>query len=145
MVKLNVIAALLAECVAAALMLSGFFAHLGGMLGLAAMLPAIDTTFVLKGSDPAHLPARADAGPVCAPLPLPIMVLLGSLAVLILGAWAWSVDAAMQQVIGKLGHDCHWRLGGVVGCMGVWLSPETCHDKLSMAIQRRWTSASASV
>jgi hypothetical protein len=71
MVKLNVIAALLAECVAAALMLSGFFARLGGVLGLAAMLPAIDATLVLKGLDPAHLPAGLTRVPFVPPCRCP--------------------------------------------------------------------------
>ena len=95
MVDVNLIAAPLAECVAAALLLSGFLARLGGVLGIATMLPAIYATLTLKGLAPAHLPAGLTQVPFVPPLPLPVVVLLGALAVLILGAGAWSVDAAM--------------------------------------------------
>ncbi|MGH2394225.1 MAG: DoxX family protein [Candidatus Limnocylindria bacterium] len=95
LVELNVIAAPLAECVAAALLLSGFLARLGGVLGVVTMLPAIYATLTLKGLDPAHLPAGLTQVPFVPPLPLPVVVLLSALAVLILGAGAWSVDAAV--------------------------------------------------
>jgi hypothetical protein len=36
-------------------------------------------------------------------------------------------------------------LGGVLRCLGAWLSREAHHDKVSMAIQRRCASVSASV
>jgi uncharacterized membrane protein YphA (DoxX/SURF4 family) len=95
MVEFNVIAAPLVECVAAALLLSGFLARLGGALGVVTMLPAIYATLTLKGLDPAHLPAGLTQVPFVPPLPLPVVVLVGALAVVIVGAGAWSVDAAV--------------------------------------------------
>jgi hypothetical protein len=53
-------------------------------------------TLTLKGLDPAHLPAGLTQVLFVPPSPLPAVVILGSLAVLILGAGAWSVDAAMR-------------------------------------------------
>jgi uncharacterized membrane protein YphA (DoxX/SURF4 family) len=96
MVELNVIAAPLAECVAAALLLSGFLARLGGLLSVATMLPAIYATLTLKGLDPAHLPAGLTQVPFVPPLPLPVVVLVGALAVVLSGGGAWGVDAAMS-------------------------------------------------
>lgn len=81
---------------AAALMLSGFFARRGGVHGIVTMLPVIYATLTLKGLDPAHLPAGLAQVPFVPPLLLPVVVILGALAVLILGAGAWSVDAAMR-------------------------------------------------
>lgn len=71
MVDVNLIAAPLAECAAAALMLSGFFARLGGVLGIATMLPAIYATLTLKGLDPAHLPAGLTQVPFVPPCRCP--------------------------------------------------------------------------
>jgi len=62
----------------------------GGLLGVATMVPAILTTVRLAG-----LP---DA-PMVPPLPLPILVLLASALVLVLGGGAWSADARMMRVV----------------------------------------------
>jgi hypothetical protein len=53
-------------------------------------------TLTLKGLDPAHLPAGLTQVPFVPPSPLPAVVILGSLAVLILGAGASSADASMR-------------------------------------------------
>lgn len=96
LVDVTLIAAPLAECVAAALLLSGFFTRIGGVLGIVPMLPAIYATLTLKGLDPAHLPAGLTQVSFVPPLPLPIVVLVRALAVVMLGGGAWSVDAAMR-------------------------------------------------
>jgi uncharacterized membrane protein YphA (DoxX/SURF4 family) len=65
------------------LLLSGFFARVGGILGIATMVPAILTTIRL---------ANLIDAPMVPPLPLPIMVFVASTVVLVLGGGAWSVD-----------------------------------------------------
>jgi uncharacterized membrane protein YphA (DoxX/SURF4 family) len=84
MVEVNVWAASSAEMLGGVLLLTGFFARVGGMLGIGTMVPAILTTIRL-----ANLP---DA-PMVPPLPLPIVVLVASTVVLVLGGGAWSWDA----------------------------------------------------
>ena len=84
MAEVNVWAASSAEMLGGLLLLTGFFARVGGLLGVATMVPAILTTVRLAG-----LP---DA-PMVPPLPLPILVLLASALVLVLGGGAWSADA----------------------------------------------------
>lgn len=84
MVEVNVWAASLAEMLGGLLLLTGFLARIGGLLGVGTMVPAIVTTVRL-----ASLP---DA-PMVPPLPLPIMVLVASVVVLVLGGGAWSGDA----------------------------------------------------
>jgi uncharacterized membrane protein YphA (DoxX/SURF4 family) len=84
MVEVNVWAASSAEMLGGLLLLTGFFARVGGLLGVGTMVPAILTTVRL-----ASLP---DA-PMVPPLPLPIMVLVASTVVLVLGGGAWSMDA----------------------------------------------------
>jgi uncharacterized membrane protein YphA (DoxX/SURF4 family) len=84
MVDVNVWAASSAEMLGGVLLLTGFFARVGGLLGIGTMVPAILTTVRL-----ASLP---DA-PMVPPLPMPIMVFLASTVVLMLGGGAWSGDA----------------------------------------------------
>ena len=83
-VEVNVWAASSAEMLGGLLLLTGFFARVGGLLGIGTMVPAILTTVRLAG-----LP---DA-PMVPPLPLPIMVCVASTVVLALGGGAWSGDA----------------------------------------------------
>ena len=82
--EVNVWAASSAEMLGGVLLLAGFFARVGGMLGVVTMVPAIVTT--------ARLASLPDS-PMVPPLPLPIMVLAASTIVLVLGAGAWSGDA----------------------------------------------------
>jgi uncharacterized membrane protein YphA (DoxX/SURF4 family) len=84
MVDVNVWAASSAEMLGGLLLLTGFFARVGGLLGVATMLPAILTSVRLAGVPDA---------PMVPPLPLPTMVLLASTVVLVLGGGAWSGDA----------------------------------------------------
>jgi uncharacterized membrane protein YphA (DoxX/SURF4 family) len=84
MVEVNVWAASSAEMLGGVLILTGFFARIGGLLGVGTMVPAILTTVRL-----ASLPDS----PMVPPLPLPIMVLVASAVVLVLGGGAWSGDA----------------------------------------------------
>ena len=92
MAEVNVWAASSAEMLGGLLLLTGFFARVGGLLGVATMVPAILTTVRL-----ASLP---DA-PMVPPLPLPILVLLASAVVLVLGGGAWSADAPLRGQVNK--------------------------------------------
>jgi uncharacterized membrane protein YphA (DoxX/SURF4 family) len=85
LVEPTAVAASAAEVAAGVLMLTGFFARVGGLLGVATMLPAILTTVKFL-----NLPEH----PFVPPLPLPVAVLLGSAAVLWWGAGALSADRA---------------------------------------------------
>ena len=84
MVEVNIWAASSAEMLGGVLLLTGFFARVGGLLGVGTMMPAILTTVRLAG-----LP---DA-PTVPPLPVPSMVLVASTIVMVLGGGAWSGDA----------------------------------------------------
>ena len=84
MVDVNVWAASSAEMLGGVLLLTGFFARVGGLLGIGTMVPAILTTVRLAGPPDA---------PTVPPLPLPIMVCVASTVVLALGGGAWSGDA----------------------------------------------------
>jgi uncharacterized membrane protein YphA (DoxX/SURF4 family) len=88
MVEVTVWAASSAEMLGGVLLLTGFIARVGGVLGIGTMVPAILTTVRL-----ASLP---DA-PTVPPLPLPIMVLVASTVVLVLGGGAWSGDARRNE------------------------------------------------
>lgn len=79
-----------AEVIAGVLLLLGLFARVGGLLGIATMLPAILATVKLMNLD---IPDK----PFVPPLPLPIVVLLCSAYVLWRGAGAWSVDATRNK------------------------------------------------
>ncbi len=88
MVEVNVWAASSAEMLGGLLLLTGFFARVGGLLGVGTMVPAILTT--------GRLVSLAEA-PMVPPLPLPIMVLVASTVVLVLGGGAWSGDARRNE------------------------------------------------
>jgi len=88
MVEVTVWAASSAEMLGGILILTGFLARVGGVLGVATMLPAILTTVRL-----ASLPDS----PMVPPLPLPIMVLVASTVVLVMGGGAWSADARKNK------------------------------------------------
>ncbi len=88
MVDVNVWAASSAEMLGGLLLLTGFFARVGGLLGVGTMVPAILTTVRL---------ASVPAAPMIPPLPLPIMVLVASAVVLMLGGGAWRGDARRNE------------------------------------------------
>ena len=88
MVEVNIWAASSAEMLGGVLLLTGFFARVGGLLGVGTMMPAILTTVRL-----ASLP---DA-PTVPPLPVPSMVLVASTIVMVLGGGAWSGDARRNE------------------------------------------------
>jgi uncharacterized membrane protein YphA (DoxX/SURF4 family) len=88
MVEVNIWAASSAEMLGGVLLLTGFFARVGGLLGVGTMVPAILTTVRL-----ASLP---DA-PTVPPLPVPIMVLVASAIVMVLGGGAWGGDARRNE------------------------------------------------
>ena len=88
MVEVNIWAASSAEMLGGVLLLTGFFARVGGLLGVGTMMPAILTTVRL-----ASLP---DA-PTVPPLPVPIVVLVASTIVMVLGGGAWSGDARRNE------------------------------------------------
>ena len=56
MVELNVWAASATELIAGILLLTGFFARIGGLLGIATMVPAVIATLTIAGLDPTNLP-----------------------------------------------------------------------------------------
>jgi len=87
-VEVNVWAASSAEMLGGVLILTGFFARVGGLLGIGTMVPAILTTVRL-----ASLP---DA-PMVPPLPLPIMACVASTVVLALGGGRWSADVRQNE------------------------------------------------
>jgi uncharacterized membrane protein YphA (DoxX/SURF4 family) len=88
MVEVNVWAASSAEMFGGVLLLTGFFARVGGLLGVGTMAPAILATVKLAG---------AASDPKIPPLPMPIMVLVASAIVLVLGGGAWSADAGCRE------------------------------------------------
>ena len=88
MVEVNIWAASSAEMLGGVLLLTGFFARVGGLLGVGTMMPAILTTVRL-----ASLP---DA-PTVPPLPVPIVVLVASTIVMVLGGGAWGGDARRNE------------------------------------------------
>jgi uncharacterized membrane protein YphA (DoxX/SURF4 family) len=91
MVDVSVWGASVAEMVGGVLLLTGFFARIGGLLGVGTMAPAILTTVKL---------ASVPDGPMVPPLALPIVVLVASAVVLVLGGGAWSVDARRSEPCG---------------------------------------------
>jgi uncharacterized membrane protein YphA (DoxX/SURF4 family) len=88
MVEVNVWAASSAELLGGMLLLTGFLARIGGLIGVGTMVPAILATVRL---------ANVPNAPMVPPLPLPIIVLLASVVVLVLGGGAGSVDAQRNQ------------------------------------------------
>jgi len=96
-VELSVYAASTTELVAGLLLLSGLFARVGGMLGIATMLPAIYSTIVLMRMTPADLPAGQTEVPFVPPIPLPIAVLVASALVVVFGGGKLSLDWKMTR------------------------------------------------
>jgi uncharacterized membrane protein YphA (DoxX/SURF4 family) len=88
MVELNVWAASAAEMLGGVLLLTGYFARVGGLLGIGTMAPAILATVKLAG---------LASAPKVPPLPVPILVLVASAVVLVLGGGAWSADARCHE------------------------------------------------
>ena len=84
MPELSAVAAPAAEILAGVLLLTGFLARVGGLLGIATMLPAIVSTVKIMGI--------VGDKPFVPPLPVPIVVLLCSAYVLWRGGGAWSGD-----------------------------------------------------
>jgi uncharacterized membrane protein YphA (DoxX/SURF4 family) len=94
MVEVNAWVASAAEMLGGVLLLTGFFARVGGLLGVGTMVPAILTTFRL---------AKLPDTPMVPPLPLPVMVLVASVVVLVLGGGAWSGDARRKESCNQRG------------------------------------------
>lgn len=95
MVDLNVWAASATELLAGILLLSGFFARIGGLLGIATMIPAIIATLKIAGLDAGNLPGGLTEVPFVPPLPLPIVTMVMSVIVLAVGAGKFSIDKMM--------------------------------------------------
>lgn len=96
MVDMNVHAATVLEFIAGVLLLSGFLTRVGGLLGVAAMIPAIYATLTITGLTTETLPVGLTAIPFVPPLPLPIVVTLLSIATLVFGGGRFSVDHCMM-------------------------------------------------
>ena len=96
MVDLNVWAASTTELIAGILLLSGFLTRLGGLLGIATMVPAIIATLTIAGLDPENLPGGLTEVPFVPPLPLPIVTMVTSLIALVLGGGKFSLDKMMS-------------------------------------------------
>ena len=101
MVDLNVWAASATELLAGILLLSGFFARVGGFLGIATMVPAVIATLTIAGLDPENLPGGLTEIPFVPPLPLPIVTMVMSLIVLAIGGGKLSVDKMMTGAQGS--------------------------------------------
>ena len=97
MVDLNVWAASATELLAGILLLSGFFARIGGLLGIATMIPAIIATLKIAGLDAGNLPGGLTEVPFVPPLPLPIVTMVMSVIVLAVGAGKFSIDKMMTS------------------------------------------------
>lgn len=82
-VELNLIAAPLTEVVAGLLLITGYYARMGGLLGATTMLTAAYSTLVLS---------QLGSGPEVPAMALPLAVLAISTLVLWRGAGAWSLD-----------------------------------------------------
>ena len=96
MVDLNVWAASATELIAGILLLSGFLTRLGGLLGIATMVPAIIATLTIAGLDLENLPGGLTEVPFVPPLPLPIVTMVTSLIALVLGGGKFSLDKMMS-------------------------------------------------
>ena len=97
MVELNVWAASATELIAGLLLLSGCFTRVGGMLGIATMVPAVIATLTIAGLDPTNLPGGLTEVPFVPPLPLPVVTMVMSAIVLIVGGGKLSVDKIMTS------------------------------------------------
>ncbi len=91
MADLNAVLAPILQVVAGALLISGFFARIGALLAIATMLGALYAHFTL---DPvAHPEIAANLPPVF----LPILIAVLSIALLIKGAGAFSLDRKLTS------------------------------------------------
>ena len=97
MVDLSVWAASAMELIAGLLLLSGFFTRIGGLLGVAAMAPAIIATLKIAGLDAENLPGGLTEVPFVPPLPLPIITLVTSVIAIIIGGGKLSIDKKMTS------------------------------------------------
>jgi putative oxidoreductase len=97
MVELSVFAAPAGEVLAGVLLLLGFYARIGGLIGAGTMLPAIYSTVILSKMTVETLPGGLTEVPFVPPLPLPAVVLICSLAVAALGSGAWSLGPHKQE------------------------------------------------
>jgi uncharacterized membrane protein YphA (DoxX/SURF4 family) len=88
LVEVNVWAAASALVLGGVLLLTGFFARVGGLLGVVTMVPAIVVTIRLTS---------VPQPPFVPPLPVPIVVLLASTVVLVLGGGGLSADARRNE------------------------------------------------
>jgi uncharacterized membrane protein YphA (DoxX/SURF4 family) len=92
MVEMNLYVAPLVEVVGGILLLLGLFARVGGVFGIATMGVAILSTKVLAGMTVENLPGGLTQVPHVPPLPLPVLVMVASLVILIIGGGCWSLD-----------------------------------------------------
>jgi uncharacterized membrane protein YphA (DoxX/SURF4 family) len=90
--QVNAMIAPLIEILAGALLLTGFFARVGGLLGLSTMLPASYATVTLDEMSLAELPWGLAKVPEVPHLALPLVVLLASAWIVRTGGGAWSLD-----------------------------------------------------
>ena len=97
LVEISVWAASAMELVAGLLLLSGFLTRIGGVLGVAAMVPAIIATLKISGLEVESLPAGLTEIPFVPPLPLPIITLVTSAIATIIGGGKLSVDKKMTS------------------------------------------------
>ncbi|MDA8563786.1 DoxX family protein [Mariniblastus sp.] len=97
MVDLSVWAASAAELIAGLLLLSGFFTRIGGILGIATMIPAVIATLKISGLTVDTLPAGLTEVPFVPPLPLPIVTMVMSALATYFGGGKLSVDKKMSQ------------------------------------------------
>lgn len=65
------------------MMIGGVMAHLGGLFGLAAMVPAVYATLELS---------KMENAPFVPPLPVPLVIAVCSGLVALLGSGAWGID-----------------------------------------------------
>ena len=95
-VEINAFVATVTLLFAGLMLLSGFLSRIGGLLGIATMLPAIYSTVVLMRMTPENLPGGLTEVPFVPPMPLPVMTLIMSLIVVVFGG-GLSVDWMMSR------------------------------------------------
>ena len=92
-VDFNLIAAPLTEVAAGLLLITGYYARLGGALGATTMIAAAYSTVMLT---------QLGSGPEVPPMALPLSVLTISTYVLWRGAGAWSLDLLAAESDGLM-------------------------------------------
>ncbi|QDU62109.1 DoxX [Planctomycetes bacterium Pan216] len=106
MVNVTLLAAPTTECAAGLLLFIGLMGRVGGLLGVATMAPAIYSTVIINGMDnEAAQNLGLSEVPFVPPLPVPVIVLLCSLLVMIVGPGGCSVDGAMRKVPAPLASE----------------------------------------